>query len=200
MPLSACRGAICGYRVGFEAVDTIKSVIAAVREDYGVTRRVVIGVMGAGDNARDEDVEAAFALGAAIAQEGWVLLSGGRNSGVMDAVNRGAKQTGGLTIGVMPGSDKSSMSDAVDVGIVTGMGSARNNINVLSSDVVIACGAGGAGTASEIALALKSRRPVILLNDRAESLSFFETIGGDLVHASNSVASTVSLIRSLLTR
>jgi hypothetical protein len=156
--------------------------------------------MGAGDNARDEDVEAAFALGAAIAQEGWVLLSGGRNSGVMDAVNRGAKQTGGLTIGVMPGSDKSSMSDAVDVGIVTGMGSARNNINVLSSDVVIACGAGGAGTASEIALALKSRRPVILLNDRAESLSFFETIGGDLVHASNSVASTVSLIRSLLTR
>jgi hypothetical protein len=200
MPLSACRGAICGYRVGFEALDTIKSVIAAVREDYGVTRRVVIGVMGAGDNARDEDVEAAFALGAAIAQEGWVLLSGGRNSGVMDAVNRGAKQTGGLTIGVMPGSDKSSMSDAVDVGIVTGMGSARNNINVLSSDVVIACGAGGAGTASEIALALKSRRPVILLNDRAESLSFFETIGGDLVHASNSVASTVSLIRSLLTR
>jgi hypothetical protein len=156
--------------------------------------------MGAGDNARDEDVEAAFALGAAIAQEGWVLLSGGRNSGVMDAVNRGAKQTGGLTIGVMPGSDKSSMSDAVDVGIVTGMGSARNNINVLSSDVVSACGAGGAGTASEIALALKSRRPVILLNDRAESLSFFETIGGDLVHASNSVASTVSLIRSLLTR
>ena len=165
-----------------------------------MTRRFIIGVMGAGDNARDDDVATAFALGAAIAQEGWVLLSGGRNRGVMDAVNRGAKQAGGLTIGVIPGTDKSSMSDAVDVGIVTGMGSARNNINVLSSDVVIACGAGGAGTASEIALALKSKRPVILVNDRAESLAFFEKIGGDLVQASDSVAGTVQMIRSLLAR
>lgn len=163
-----------------------------------MARRVIIGVMGAGDNARDEDVAAALALGAAIAKEGWVLLSGGRNSGVMDAVNRGAKQAGGLTIGIVPGSDKSSLSEAVDVGIVTGMGSARNNINVLSSDIVIACGAGGAGTASEIALALKAKRPVILFNDRAESLAFFEKIGSGLVHASDSVVSTIEIVRKLL--
>lgn len=158
----------------------------------------VIGVMGAGDNARPEDVEAAFALGEAIARAGWVLLSGGRNIGIMDAVNRGAKTGGGLTIGVIPGHDKSSMSDAVDVGIVTGMGSARNYINVLSSDVVVSCGAGGAGTASEIALALKSKRPVILFNDRDESVAFFRAIGGGRVHASRSVEETVTLIRSLL--
>jgi hypothetical protein len=93
-----------------------------------MTRGAVIGVMGAGDNARHEDAEAAFALGAQIATQGWVLLSGGRDSGVMDAVNRGAKQAGGLTIGVVPGADRSSISDAVDIAIVTGMGSARNNI------------------------------------------------------------------------
>ncbi|MDI3469942.1 MAG: uncharacterized protein OJF62_002005 [Pseudolabrys sp.] len=161
-------------------------------------RRVVIGVMGAGDNARPGDVAMALELGEAIARENWVLLSGGRNAGIMDAVNRGAKKSGGLTIGVVPGHDKRALSDAVDVGIVTGMGSARNYINVLSSDVVVACGQGGAGTASEIALALKSSRPVILLNDRPESQRYFAAIGGSLVHATDSVAATISTIRSLL--
>lgn len=165
-----------------------------------MARRAVIGVMGAGDAARDEDVAAAFSLGAALAKEGWVVLSGGRNRGVMDAVSRGAKQADGLTIGIVPDSDRSSLSEAVDVGIITGMGSARNIINVLSSDVVIACGAGGAGTASEIALALKVKRPVVLFNDRAESFAFFAKVGGGLVHASDGVASTIEIVRKLLTR
>jgi uncharacterized protein (TIGR00725 family) len=90
------------------------------------------------------------------------------------------------------------MSEAVDVGIVTGMGSARNYINVLSSDVVIACGAGGAGTASEIALALKSRRPVILLNDRPESQAYFKTIGGDFLHIADSIDGAIALVHRLL--
>src|SRR5262245_3030037 len=96
----------------------------------------------------------------------------------MEAVNRGAKDAdrNALTIGVLPDSDKKRLSDCVDVGIVTGMGSARNNINILSSDVVIACGHGGSGTASEIALALKSEKQVILLNERPESGRFFATI------------------------
>jgi uncharacterized protein (TIGR00725 family) len=156
--------------------------------------------MGAGDNARSGDIAMALELGEAIARENWVLLSGGRNAGIMDAVNRGAKKAGGLTIGVVPGHDKQALSDAVDVGIVTGMGSARNYINVLSSDVVVACGQGGAGTASEIALALKSSKPVILLNDRPESERYFAAIGGRLVHATDSVAATISTIRSLLDR
>ena len=68
--------------------------------------------------------------------------SGGRKSGVMEAVNEGAKNADGnaLTIGILPGKDKKELSDCVDVGIVTGMDNARNNINILSSDVVIACG------------------------------------------------------------
>ena len=47
------------------------------------------------------------------------------------------------------------------------MGSARNCINVLSSQVVVAC-PGGMGTLSEIALALKYSKPVILLNYEEE--------------------------------
>lgn len=163
-----------------------------------MARRFVIGVMGAGDRAREADVGLAFELGAAIAGEGWVLLSGGRNTGVMDAVNRGAHSRGGLTIGILPDSDKASASESVDVAVVTGLGSARNYVNVLSSDVVVSCGMGGAGTASEIALALKSGKQVILLKDRAESKAFFGAIAPNLVRTAESVPETVKLIHSAL--
>jgi uncharacterized protein (TIGR00725 family) len=104
----------------------------------------------------------AYELGRLIAENGWILLNGGRDAGVMDASARGAHEAGGLTVGVLPDDDRSRASEHLDVAIVTGMGSARNNINVLSSDVVVAC-AGGAGTLSEIALALKAERPVVVL-------------------------------------
>ena len=55
------------------------------------------------------------------------------------------------------------VSRYVTIPILTGMGSARNTINVLSSHVVVAC-QGGAGTVSEIALALKTGRRVILMD------------------------------------
>jgi uncharacterized protein (TIGR00725 family) len=163
-----------------------------------VQRRFVVGVMGAGDRAREADVALAFELGAAIAARGWVLLSGGRNTGVMDAVNRGAHSAGGLTIGILPDRDKASASEALDIAVVTGLGSARNYINVLSSDVVVACGAGGAGTASEIALALKAGKPVVLLKDRPESKAFFRAIANDLVRTAETIEDAVKVIDSVL--
>jgi uncharacterized protein (TIGR00725 family) len=105
----------------------------------------------------------AHELGRLIAEEGWVLLNGGRDSGIMDASARGAAGAGGLVVGVLPDDHRGRASRHLEVQILTGMGSARNAINVLSSDVVIAC-RGGAGTLSEIALALKAGRPVILLD------------------------------------
>ena len=62
---------------------------------------------------------------------------------------------GGLTIGVLPGVDPGEVSAAIDVPIVTGMGSGRDNINALSGDVMLAVGI-GPGTAAEISLALKA--------------------------------------------
>src|ERR1700733_12429474 len=101
-----------------------------------MTKHVIIGVMGAGEQALDADIQTAFILGKLIALENWVFLSGGRNAGVMDAVNKGAKSANGLTIGIMPTRDMRMISEAVDIPIITDMGSARNNINVLSSCVV----------------------------------------------------------------
>ncbi len=129
-------------------------------------RKIVVGVMGGG-SASAEVVDAAYRLGTLIARQGWVLLNGGRVAGVMDASARGARAEQGLTVGILPGRDLEGMSDAIDIPIVTGMGDGRNSINVLSSDVVIAC-AGGAGTLSEVALALKSGRDVILLDVGSE--------------------------------
>jgi uncharacterized protein (TIGR00725 family) len=163
-------------------------------------RKPIIGVMGSGEKAREVDMKTAFELGSLIARQNWVLLSGGRNNGVMDAVNKGANSSGGLTVGIMPTKDNELISDAVDVAIITDMGSARNNINVLSSDIIVACGMGGAGTASEIALALKGNKPVILLNNSEESRQFFRKIGGTLIHEANSARQTIEIAASLLSK
>ena len=53
-------------------------------------RKIIIGVMGSGEKAKAIDVQNAYELGKLIAQEGWVLLTGGRNVGVMEAANQGA--------------------------------------------------------------------------------------------------------------
>lgn len=90
--------------------------------------RTVIGVMGP-DTVTEKVTEAAYELGKGIAEAGHVLLTGGRSKGVMDAACRGAKAAGGLTIGVLPTGDLSQASEAVDIPIITGMGSGRNNIN-----------------------------------------------------------------------
>ena len=126
-----------------------------------IERKIIIGVMGGGQaTAKDESM--AFELGRLIAKRGWILLNGGRSAGIMEASAKGAKQAGGLTIGILPDADASGVSRFIDIPVITGMGHARNAINVLTSDIVVAC-PGGAGTISEIALALKNGTPVILL-------------------------------------
>jgi len=141
-----------------------------------MARRPVIGLMGGGDDARRSDVRLAEQLGRRVAERGWVLLTGGRASGVMAAANRGAKSvSGSLTIGILP-SVESETSAHVDVAIFTNLGDARNAINVISSDVVVICGRPGAGTASEAALALKARRPVVFVDAPPETVAFFRSV------------------------
>jgi uncharacterized protein (TIGR00725 family) len=117
----------------------------------------------------------------------------------MDAASQGAKSAHGLTLGILPGEDKTGISDAIDIAILTGIGSARNNINVLTSDVVIACGM-GTGTASEIALALKAGKQVILLNDSRESQQFFSSLSPDWVIIVQNPEEAISRVRDILSR
>ena len=123
--------------------------------------RTVVGVMGGAVIAEDV-IERAYEVGRLIAEHGWVLLNGGRNAGVMEASARGASEAGGLVVGILPADTTTGVAPAVDIAIPTGMGDARNAINVLASHVVVAL-PGGPGTVSEIALALKAGRSVVLI-------------------------------------
>jgi uncharacterized protein (TIGR00725 family) len=161
--------------------------------------KIVIGVMGAGEGATTYDCENAYKLGKLIAQAGWVLLTGGRNVGVMEAASQGAKSANGLTIGILPGKQVDGVSAAVDIAIITDMGNARNNINVLSSHVVIACGM-GAGTASEIALAVKGNKPTILLNNDAQSQAFFRKLSPENVYIVESVEDAIATVTIILAK
>ena len=88
-----------------------------------------------------------------------MLICGGL-TGVMEHAARGAQAAGGLTIGLLPGEDVHDANAYIDIAIATGLGHARNAILARTADGVVALG-GGLGTLSEIALALRNRRPTI---------------------------------------
>jgi uncharacterized protein (TIGR00725 family) len=121
-------------------------------------RKKIIGVIGAG-SCDDRIYRIAEEMGRRIAESGTVLICGGLG-GVMEAAAKGAKESGGLTVGILPGFNKEDANNYIDVPIVTGLSHARNVLVVRSSDIVIAI-AGGYGTLSEIALALKIGKTVI---------------------------------------
>ena len=127
------------------------------------------------------------------------MLTGGRAEGVMGAAAAGAKEiAGSLTLGILPG-ERGGEGPDIDVAVFTGMGEARNAINVLSSDVVVACGADGAGTLSEIALALKAEKPVILLDPPAHARELFVSVrGGGRLLVAASPRETVRLLEEEL--
>ncbi len=114
-----------------------------------------MAVIGPGD----EPTVAAAEVGRLLAEQGVTLVCGGRG-GAMEAACRGAKEADGLTVGILPGSDRSDANPFVDIVLPTGLGEARNALVVGAADVVIAIG-GGYGTLSEIALALKAGKRVI---------------------------------------
>jgi uncharacterized protein (TIGR00725 family) len=159
--------------------------------------KIIIGVMGPGENATPEENELAYDLGKAIASEGWITLTGGRSFGVMDASLKGATEVGGLTIGVLPGDSDQNSSENAQIKIVTSMGSGRNYISVLTSHLVVVLGM-AAGTASEVALALKSKRKVILLNQDEITIRFFKNLGSYNVLVSKTVDDTIRQIKDYL--
>jgi uncharacterized protein (TIGR00725 family) len=143
---------------------------------------------------------AAYRLGELVAGAGWAVLTGGRPAGVMEAVCAGAKSvSGSLTIGILPTGPDGPVSRHVDVAVFTGMGEARNAINVLSSEVVVACGVEGPGTASEVALALRAGRPTVLLAPTPAASAFFRTIrGAGTLHEAPTPEAVVALIEEQL--
>jgi uncharacterized protein (TIGR00725 family) len=88
----------------------------------------------------------------------------------MAAACRGAREAGGVTIGIIPGYDDRAANPWVEHVICTGIGQARNALVAATGQAMIAVG-GGWGTLSEIALGLRLGRPVVLLGGWANVLS-----------------------------
>jgi len=159
--------------------------------------KTIIGVMGPGEGATQKEQELAFELGRLIAEQHWVLLTGGRNVGVMDAASHGAQEAGGLVIGILPDENREQASPYLDIPICTGISGARNNINVLSSDVIIGCGV-GAGTTSEIMLSLKAQKPIILLNSSDKLYQFVKSLPYPIPKLAESPEQAIRCIKEFL--
>jgi hypothetical protein len=161
-------------------------------------RRILIGVLGPGEGAGQKDMDDAALIGELVAKAGWVVLTGGRVAGVMGAAAKGAQAAGGLTVGLLPSPDTLGASPAVDVVLATGLGEARNAVIALSAHACVVCGM-NAGTASEVALAIRSKKPVVLIHPDEVTAKFFRMLDTDVVRTVTSAGEAIEVLRGVLT-
>lgn len=121
-----------------------------------------VAVVGPADGARAADLRHAEVAGRLLGEGGAVLLTGGHH-GVMQAAARGARDVGGVAIGLMPGTDRAAGSPEHTYLLPTGLGELRNGLLVRAADAVLAIGCSW-GTLSEIALARRTGVPLVLVD------------------------------------
>jgi uncharacterized protein (TIGR00725 family) len=145
--------------VGSSTRESATDYVRLMGETEEMNQRYV-AVIGPAD--ADEAVrEAAREVGRMLAERGAVVVCGGLG-GVMDAAAQGAREAGGVAVGILPGIDRAGASAHLTVAIATGLGEARNALVVRAADAVIAVG-GSWGTLSEVALAMRTGVPVVSL-------------------------------------
>jgi uncharacterized protein (TIGR00725 family) len=124
-------------------------------------RRQVLVIGFDKDHCPEIAYQAAYQVGLEVARAGAVLITGGL-SGVMEASSKGAKEGGGLVIGIIPQDDKNAANEFCDAVIATGIGFARDFITAYSADSIIVVGGGG-GTMIEIVAAYQKKIPIVAL-------------------------------------
>ncbi len=122
---------------------------------------VYIAVIG-GSEISSEVAAQAREMGRELARRGAVLLCGGLG-GVMAAAAQGAREAGGVSLGILPDGDRRRANPFLTYSIATNLGHARNVLIAHSADALIAID-GSYGTVSEAAIALKLGKPVIALH------------------------------------
>ena len=129
-----------------------------------MARRIQILIIGHNTNGcTEEHSKIAYETGSEIAKAGHVLITGGLG-GVMEAASRGAHDSEGLTIGIIPQADANMANPYCDVVIPTGMGLTRDFLNALSADGIIIIG-GGSGTLSEICAAYMHKKRMVAIRN-----------------------------------
>ncbi|MDP8253837.1 MAG: TIGR00725 family protein [Candidatus Kaelpia aquatica] len=147
--------------------------------DSDIKNRQRIAVIG-GSKATAEILEMAKECGRLIAKNNAILVTGGLG-GVMEAASMGAKEAGGLTVGVLPGRDKDRANKYIDFAILTGLGEIRNALVIMNADSVIAID-GSYGTLNEISHALISKKPLFAVKSWHIAQGEGERKRGELIH------------------
>ncbi len=125
-------------------------------------KRIQILIIGNNENGSNPELEKiAYETGSEVAKAGAILVTGGLG-GVMNAACHGAKDAGGITLGIIPQNDPSFANEYCDIVIPSGIGLARDFLTALSGDGVIIIG-GGSGTLSEACAAYMHRRPIVAI-------------------------------------
>jgi len=124
-------------------------------------RKTMIAVVGAGKCSKKLR-DMASQVGKYVAEHDGVVVCGGLG-GIMEGAARGAKEAGGVTIGILPSDNKEDANEYIDYVIPTGFGEARNIMVVRTADAVVAF-PGKYGTLSEMAFALHAGRPLVAIN------------------------------------
>ncbi|MDE1762752.1 MAG: TIGR00725 family protein [Thaumarchaeota archaeon] len=129
-----------------------------------MAKRLQILIIGNNENGFTPDLEkTAYETGMEVAKSGAVLITGGLG-GVMRAASHGAKDAGGLVIGIIPQTDSSFANEYCDIVIPSGIGLARDFLTALSGDGLIIIG-GGSGTLSEACAAYMHKRPMVAIKN-----------------------------------
>lgn len=137
-----------------------------------MTKRRQILVIGNNENGCTPELEKlAYDVGVEIAKSDSVLITGGLG-GVMKAASKGAHDTGGLTIGIIPQDNSTFANEYCDVVIPSGLGLSRDFLNALSADGVIVVG-GGSGTLSEMCAAYMHKKPIVTLKNSGGTATKF---------------------------
>jgi uncharacterized protein (TIGR00725 family) len=101
----------------------------------------------------------AYDVGKEIALSQSILVCGGLG-GVMESACKGAKNFGGLTVGILPQDDFSYANKFCDIVIPTGIGFSRDFIVASSCDGIIIVG-GGVGTLTELTVGYMLKKKMI---------------------------------------
>ncbi len=155
-----------------------------------------MGVVGPGA-ATPEQVEQAVEVGRLLAGHGLVVVTGGLG-GVMAGAAAGCAQAGGLSLGLLPGTDRADANPHLSLTVPTGLGEMRNALLVRSCNAIIAVGSSW-GTVSEIALAARTGVPVVLV----DGLRLFDEVPGagdevrEPVHATTPAEAVAEVVRLL---
>ena len=171
-------------------------------------KKIQIGVMGSASDLQfsKETEKIAEEIGRLIAKSGNITMYGAEKdyNSLSTAAAKGAKEVGGLTVGVTYGKGKEIYDkNNTDILIVSGLerGGGREFVLINSCDVVIAV-SGGSGTLTELAIAYQLDIPTIVIKNTggwSDKLSdtYLDNRKRRLVIGTNSAEEAVNLAINL---